>query len=144
MDYVGHIHNNEGRVRDLESGRGGEPKGAKVEDKARGHDRSGHQDETRMTAEVGGPDRRPAGAGGATIGWVAQRCSCHGIVHDRSQSLREEQFDARGAQGVMDFIRSDQYKYLYWRQEVASGAVPPKRNKDRKLSRKTMNQSQCA
>ncbi|KAJ1362271.1 hypothetical protein KIN20_021780, partial [Parelaphostrongylus tenuis] len=56
----------------------------------------------------------------------------------------QEQFDARGAQGVMDFIRSDQYKYLYGRQEVTSGAVPPKRNKDRKLSRKTMNQSQCA
>ncbi|VDM80543.1 unnamed protein product, partial [Strongylus vulgaris] len=28
----------------------------------------------------------------------------------------QEQFDARGAQGVMDFIRSDQYKYFYGRQ----------------------------
>ncbi|KAE9417640.1 hypothetical protein Angca_002404 [Angiostrongylus cantonensis] len=55
----------------------------------------------------------------------------------------QEQFDARGAQGVMDFIRSDQYKYFYGRQEVTTGSVPPKRNKDRKLSRKT-NQPQCA
>ncbi|KAK5974692.1 Ras suppressor protein 1 [Trichostrongylus colubriformis] len=55
----------------------------------------------------------------------------------------QEQFDARGAQGVMDFIRSDQYKYFYGRQEVITGPVPPKRNKDRKLSRK-QHQSQCA
>ncbi|KAJ1362273.1 hypothetical protein KIN20_021783 [Parelaphostrongylus tenuis] len=45
------------------------------------------------------------------------------IVHD------SEQFDARGAQGVMDFIRSDQCKYLYGRQviyvnHVSSRPVP--------------------
>ncbi|KAK6018889.1 leucine Rich repeat-containing domain protein [Ostertagia ostertagi] len=56
----------------------------------------------------------------------------------------QEQFDARGAQGVMDFIRSEQYKYFYGRQEVITGPVPPKRNKDRKLSRKQQHQSQCA
>ncbi|KAJ1351469.1 hypothetical protein KIN20_007478 [Parelaphostrongylus tenuis] len=66
------------------------------------------------------------------------------LTNLRKNCTSKEQFDARGAQGVMDFIRSDQYKYLYGRQEVSSGAVPPKRNKDRKLSRKTMNQSQCA
>ncbi|KAL6727902.1 hypothetical protein Aduo_009740 [Ancylostoma duodenale] len=77
----------------------------------------------------------------------------------------QEQFDARGAQGVMDFIRSEQYKYFYGRQvcrsflvyfhqhrlsnesnlniqEVTTGPVPPKRNKDKKLSRKT-HQPQC-
>ncbi|RCN30114.1 hypothetical protein ANCCAN_24115 [Ancylostoma caninum] len=57
-------------------------------------------------------------------------------------SQRGEQFDARGAQGVMDFIRSEQYKYFYGRQEIAAGPVPPKRNKDKKLSRKT-HQPQC-
>ncbi|CAD6185925.1 unnamed protein product [Caenorhabditis auriculariae] len=48
----------------------------------------------------------------------------------------QEQFDLGGAAAIWNYIRSENYKYFYGRQEVASTPVPPKKNKDKKISRK--------
>ncbi|CAI5446274.1 unnamed protein product [Caenorhabditis angaria] len=53
----------------------------------------------------------------------------------------QEQFDLGGGAAVWGYIRSEKYKYLASRQEPSSTPVPPKRNKDKKISRKGIQQA---
>lgn len=46
-----------------------------------------------------------------------------------------------GPLALMEYLRSDSYKYQYGRQESGTGLAPPKaRNKDKKISRQKVKQ----
>ncbi|KAJ1367303.1 hypothetical protein KIN20_028191 [Parelaphostrongylus tenuis] len=83
VDHIHLIHSNEGRVRDLESGQKRRTKGKEVAEYGKGrHERSGRQYDTILTATPQQRAERPL---------VGSRSDVpgHGIVHDRSQLLRE-------------------------------------------------------